>query len=161
MSPSKNVLLLKSKDVDVVPLQEALQEHAKVTEVANLAHLSRLLAQGDYDVLFCGSEITDGTWHDAFNEVQRRSSELPIVIVARLGGEKQWIDVLGQGAFDMVTAPYQMRTLLYLLEHAAASKQARASQLASDGGEFSRPASGNASTVPKPPDSGPVAKWVA
>ena len=86
----------------------------------------RLLSKGGYDALFCGWEIAGGTWHDALNAVQQRAAELPVIVVARLGGEKQWVEVLGQGAFDMIAEPYQMRSIRYLLEHAAASKAARA-----------------------------------
>jgi len=125
MPAFRKVLLLKSDDVDLIPLRKALRAHAKVTEVDTLADLARLLGKGDYDALFCGWDVAGGTWQDALNEVQRRASELPVVVVARLGGEKQWVEVLGQGAFDMITAPYQIQTVLYLLEHAAASKAAR------------------------------------
>jgi DNA-binding NtrC family response regulator len=128
MSPCRNVLLL-TEGKDVASLLKALPEHANVTEVSSLSHLASLLSLGDYDVLFCGSEIPGGTWHDALGEVQQRACEIPVVVVARLGGEKQWVEVLGQGAFDMIAAPYQLQGILYLLEHAAASKQARASQM--------------------------------
>jgi DNA-binding NtrC family response regulator len=125
MPACRKVLLFKSNDVDLISLRKALRAHARVTEVGTLSDLARLLGEGDYDALFCGWEIAGGTWQDALNEVQQRASELPVVVAARLGGEKQWVEVLGRGAFDMITAPYQMRTILYLLEHAAASKAAR------------------------------------
>jgi DNA-binding NtrC family response regulator len=126
MTSCKKVLLLKGKDADTVLLRKALRANAVVTEVRSLPELAQLLSRGcgDYDALFCGWEIAGGTWHDALSEVRQSASTLPVVVVARLGGEKQWIEVLAQGAFDMIAAPYQVRTILYLLEHAAASKAA-------------------------------------
>ena len=127
MPPGKKVLLFTSKNFDAVSGRKALRAHANVTEVGTLADLVRLLSKGGYDALFCGWEIAGGTWHDALNAVQQRASELPVVVVARLGGEKQWVEVLGQGAFDMIAEPYQMRDpSADPLEHAAASKAARA-----------------------------------
>ena len=43
--------------------------------------------------------------------MQTLDPDLPVIIICRLGGEKEWAGVLESGAFDLLVAPYQASKL--------------------------------------------------
>jgi DNA-binding NtrC family response regulator len=50
---------------------------------------------------------------------------LPVILLSRIGGESEWLEVIEMGAFDLLVPPYDESYVLSLIEHAAASRLAR------------------------------------
>ena len=63
---------------------------------------------------------------DALEEVQACYPVLLTIVLCRAGGEHEWTEVLEAGAFDLLTAPHRECAVLSVLEHAVASRDARA-----------------------------------
>jgi DNA-binding NtrC family response regulator len=119
------ILLLSSDDTESHHWEELFREHATLRRVRNLAELQDSLQENFYDALFCGWSFTSGTWSEALSQVRQQCPDLPVVIFNDTGGEKEWIRVLDAGAFDLLAAPYEKRTLLPVLEQAVSSFEAR------------------------------------
>jgi DNA-binding NtrC family response regulator len=102
------------------------REHATVRRVRSLPELQRVLERHEsYDAVFCGWSFQAGTWNDAVGQVHNQCPDLPVIIFSGNGGEQEWVQVLEAGAFDLLVAPYQRRTVLPVLEQAVASCEAR------------------------------------
>ncbi len=126
MQKRLKVLLLNSDEAESSILRDLLSKHVIVTWARNVPETLGLLDGSSYDALFCNWCFHMGTWHDALKEVQKRYPELPTVIVCRTGEEREWVEVLEAGAVDLLSAPYRECTILAVLEHALASRDARA-----------------------------------
>lgn len=120
------VLLLSGEETEASSLREILTRHVELANAWTLAEMVELLGGGGFDAFLCDWSFQGGTWQDALGEVQQRHPDLPTIVVRRLGGEQEWIQVLDAGAFDLVAAPYCEYAVLSVLEHAVASYQARA-----------------------------------
>ena len=119
------VLLVSNNQEETSVLEGILSEHVILKSVGNLLELQKLLEDGDYDAVFCGWSFHQGRWNDALDEVRQRCPDLPMIIFCRTGGEKEWVEALEAGAFDLLVGPYMKRSVLPLLEHAVASHEAR------------------------------------
>ena len=125
MLSEPKVLLLSSDDAEARRWEEMFREHATLGIARNLDELQRNLERDSYDALFCGWSFQMGTWNDALRQVQSRRPELPVVVFSGTGGEQEWVQVLESGAFDLLVAPYEKRTVMPILEQAVASCVAR------------------------------------
>jgi len=119
------ILLLSSDDAEWRNWEEIFREHATLRRVRNLAELQNSLQDDFYDALFCGWKFTSGTWSEALWQVRQQCPDLPVVIFNGTGDEREWVKVLEAGAFDLLVAPYQKRTVLPVMEQAVTSYEAR------------------------------------
>jgi len=122
MQPYSKVLLLGG-DEDWSVLEEMLAQYAVVTGVGKVSDALALLKEEDYDVLFCQGELADGTWRTVLEEIQNRRLEVPVIVFCHCGGEREWIEVLEAGAFDLLVPPYSAYQTMAVLEHALASRR--------------------------------------
>jgi len=120
------VLLLSTDKTEAAVLQEVLAEHLLLTPAASLSEVMFLLATSSYDALFCTWSFHSGTWVDAVDNVSRWQPDLPVIILSRTAEEREWVQVLEAGAFDLLVPPFQEEALLAVLEQASASREARA-----------------------------------
>ena len=86
------------------------------------------MEKGNYDALLCAWSFHTGTWKDALEEVRKLHSDLPVIILSSSAEEREWLRVLGAGAFDLLVPPFQDRALLAVIEQASASREALASR---------------------------------
>ena len=119
------ILLLSSDDEESRNWEEIFREHATLHRVSNLAELQSMLQDNVYDALFCGWKFASGTWNEALWQAHQQCPDLPVVIFNGTGDEREWVKVLDAGAFDLLVAPYQKRTVLPVMEQAVTSYEAR------------------------------------
>ena len=119
------VLLISSDETEASTWEEILRDHAMLKSVRSLPELEKSLESDVYDAVFCGWSFHLGTWQDTLQQVRQRCPDVPVVIFCRAGSEREWLKVLEAGAFDLLAAPYQQRTALYVLEQAVASYEER------------------------------------
>ena len=125
MLSEPKVLLLSSDEEEARKWEEMFRQHATLRIALNLDELRTNLERDSYDALFCGWSFQMGTWNDALRQVRSRCPELPVVVFSGTGGEREWVQVLESGAFDLLVAPYEKRTVMPILEQAVASCEAR------------------------------------
>lgn len=119
------VLLLSSEDEERKTWEQILSEHVTVKSVLDLPELQAALESETYNALFCGWSFHLGDWNLALKKASQQYPDLPVIIFSRTGGEAEWVKVVEAGAFDLLVAPYQKRTVLPVLEQAVASNEAR------------------------------------
>ena len=120
-----NILLLCGDESQTPSLRDVLSNHARVTSAADLLELKVLLENACFDAVFCAWSFRLGNWRSALHEVQRLNPDLPVIVFSTTGGEREWVDVLDAGGFDLLTDPYRNNTVLPALEQATASYDAR------------------------------------
>ncbi|MBI4463608.1 MAG: hypothetical protein HY647_02785 [Acidobacteria bacterium] len=120
------ILLLSGEETEAELLREILARHVTLATAATLAEVVEHLRSGHFDAFLCDWSFAGGTWEDALDHVQRRCPDLPTVVISRVGGEREWVEVLTAGDFDLVAAPYCEHTVLSVLENAATCYPARA-----------------------------------
>jgi len=123
-------MLLGSDAVRVTPLRQILRPYANETFAEDLPAALSLLAGNTYEVVFCDWRFHCGTWREALEKLQSLYPELPVIVVNQTAGTeegmRECVEVLEAGAFDLLFSPLHVPTVLFLLEHAVASGEARA-----------------------------------
>jgi DNA-binding NtrC family response regulator len=119
------VLLLSDQQSEIHNLNHVLADYVTLSSVSDLEQCQQRLAATDYDALLCSWSFREGRWNAALDHVQEQYPDLPVIITHRCGGEKEWAEVLDAGAFDLLVAPFQKQTVLPVLEHAIATREAR------------------------------------
>ena len=119
------VLLLNSDDAESTKWQEMFREYASLERVRDLDELHATLRSDNYDALFCGWRFEAGTWHEALEEVRQNCPDMPVIVFSSTADEREWIEVLEAGGFDLLATPYHKRTVLPVLEQAVLSYEAR------------------------------------
>lgn len=125
MNSQPRVLLVSSDEAESCVLEGILSEHVDLRSIRDIAELQTKLDDGDYDAIFCGWSLHRGTWNDVLREVRQGHPNLPVVVFCRTGGEREWVQVLEAGAFDLLSAPYLKAPVLAVMEQAVESYEAR------------------------------------
>jgi DNA-binding NtrC family response regulator len=125
MSDQPTVLVISSDEAELSVLVQVLSEHAVLHSVRELGHVEGMLKDVGYDAVFCGWSVHGGTWYEALGQVQLRDPDLPVVVICRTAGEREWIDVLDAGGFDLLVPPFEKFAVLAVLEQAVGSYEVR------------------------------------
>jgi DNA-binding NtrC family response regulator len=125
MPTQPKVLLISSDEAESTGLEGVLREHVILTSARNLLELENNLGGSSYDAVICGWSFQTASWRTALNRIRKQYPDLPVIIFCGAGGEREWAEVLDAGGFDLLVAPYHMRSVVPLLEHAIASYEAR------------------------------------
>ena len=119
------VLLLVCDEAEKALLQQFLGPHAELAWACDPQEMAEQLEQAAYDALFCARSLCRGSWQEALEEVRQLHPSLPVIILSRTAVEREWLEVLEAGAFDLLGPPYYERVLISVLEQAVASHEAR------------------------------------
>jgi len=101
--------------------------HVRMLRASSLAEADLLLADGHCRVLLTEATFPGGTWQDALELKRTRHPGAVLVVTTESAGEGLWLDVLEQGAYDLVLKPFVADELLRVLANADACARARAS----------------------------------
>jgi two-component system chemotaxis response regulator CheY len=110
-----------------LPLLEALDSCGiDVLEVCDCNEARRMLEiQPPVEVVLTDAALPDGDWRGVLQIVTRAGANIEVVVCSRLGDHKLWIDVLEQGAYDVLVEPYQHEEIRRIIEAAAARSYMR------------------------------------
>ncbi len=115
--PSRLQVLVASADPDNGrKLGSVLSECGLDPVLAStLQEAQSLLAKPDISLVFCDTQLTDGT----FREILRltEAASIPLVVVSRVHETRQYLEAMRLGAFDFVASPYRRSEV----EHIVAS----------------------------------------
>lgn len=127
------VLLLTSDEEEASILLKILGNYALLVRAKNLSEMSRRLEEEGCDLLLCAWVFYRSFWNGALQEVRERYPDLPVVILSRTGGEREWLEVLEAGAFDLLGIPCQKSALLSVIEQAVVSHETRKARRLAEG----------------------------
>ena len=100
--------LLESCGIEVVPACDC-NEARRMLEI-----------QPPVRVVLTDAALPDGDWQAVLELVAQRRANVQVVVCSRLGDHTLLIDVLEQGAYDVLIEPYQGEEIRRVLEAAAA-----------------------------------------
>src|SRR5207302_11084855 len=70
-------------------------------------------------VVLTDTVLPDGDWRRVLEIVAHSCPNIEVVVSARLGDHRLWIDVLEQGAYDVLVEPYECEEVRRIVETAA------------------------------------------
>ena len=101
--------------------------HVRLLRAASLEEADLRLADEDTRVLLTEAAFPGGTWQDAMILKTTRHPDAVLVVTAESADERLWLDVLDQGAYDLILKPFFADELLRVLANADACARMRAS----------------------------------
>lgn len=119
-----NILLLSNDESERRSLEQVIGGYATLVFADRLTAIDQLLQKGRYDACICSWIFQEGIWKDALMDLQRHHPDLPVIVLSRTGGEREWLEVLQAGAFDLLAAPFRPGVVRALLEQAVSSHEA-------------------------------------
>jgi two-component system OmpR family response regulator len=99
--------------------------HTVLTHARDLPDMRSRLQDHRPDLLLCDWPYYADCWREVCEAVEKHAPGLPVIVLSRNGGEREWVDALASGAFDLLTWPSPQSTILAAVEHAKASYEAR------------------------------------
>ena len=104
-----------------LPLLEALESCGiDLLLVCNCNEGRRMLEiQPQVQVVLADAALPDGDWREVLQIVAQAGVNAEVVVCSRLGDHKLWIDVLEQGAYDVLVEPYECEEVRRIVEAAA------------------------------------------
>ena len=83
--------------------------------VANsIREITAALAEQRLSLIFCSSELPDGSFRDVLAEVHR-TTKVPVVVASRTGCWEEYLKALQQGAFDLIATPCRADELRHIV----------------------------------------------
>lgn len=125
MFQTPKVLVLLSDEKERHALEALLHNHALLVHAKDLPEMKSYLQKNSIDVLFCGWSYYSKNWSAVLDEVRQYHPNMPVIVLSRQGGEREWLEVLESGGFDLLAWPSPKSTLLAVVEQAVASHDAR------------------------------------
>jgi DNA-binding NtrC family response regulator len=97
-----------------------------VLPVCDCSEARRILeTEPKVQVVLTDSVLPDGDWRRVLETVAQAGANIEVVVSARLADHKLWIDVLEQGAYDVLVEPYQHDEVRRIVEAAADKRYMR------------------------------------
>ncbi len=116
--------LVTGSDAQAAALERLLQGHAVLTHARSICEFLNLWRTEQFDALFCEWSFGSGDWKEDLQVVRLNHPALPVIFLAGDQGQKEWVEVIEAGAFDLLTPPYNAQSLLAVMAQAAASYDA-------------------------------------
>lgn len=124
-----NVMLLGGDQPALRGLHGTLRNRAKITLAEDLPQALEKLSREEIHAVFCAACFHCGSWVEALETIGFLYPALPIIVVGDAAPDKfaapQRAEVYGAGAFDLLLYPQSETSVLFLLEHALVSGEAR------------------------------------
>ena len=72
---------------------------------SSISDCQQILASRDADLIFCDSDLADGTYRDLLRTLQLVDREIKVVVTSRVAGWEEFFEAARLGAFDMIATP--------------------------------------------------------
>ena len=131
MQPKITVMLVMSRERQLSLLETLEVSGIDVLPVCDCNEARRMLeTQLQVQVVLTDRTLPDGDWRAVLQIVAQGRANVQVVVCSRLGDHTLLIDVLEQGAYDVLVEPYQREEIRRVLEAAAARSCVRSRPLA-------------------------------
>jgi DNA-binding NtrC family response regulator len=130
MLPKIKVMLVMAQERRL-PLLDVLESCGiEVVPACNCNEARRMLETQSVQTVVTDRALPDGDWRAVLEIVAQDRANVQVVVCSRLGDHTLLIDVLEQGAYDVLVEPYQREEVRRVLEAAAARSDVRYRPLA-------------------------------
>jgi DNA-binding NtrC family response regulator len=115
-------------------LHASLRSRARITLAEDLPGALEKLSRQPADVVFCAACFHCGSWTEAVETIGFLYPDLPVVVVNEAAQQQSFAArqsaMLQAGAFDVLHDPHDELSVMVVLAHALASREARQWQAA-------------------------------
>ena len=126
MQPKITVMLVMSRERQLSLLETLEVSGIDVLPVCDCNEARRMLEnQIQVQVVLTDRTLPDGDWRTVLEIVAQGREYVQVVVCSRLRDHTLLIDVLEQGAYDVLIEPYQYEEVRRVLEAAAARSHTR------------------------------------
>ena len=131
MQPKITVMLVMSRERQLSLLETLEISGIDVLPVCDCNEARRMLeTQVRVQVVLTDRALPDGDWREVLEIVAQGRAYVQVVVCSRLGDHTLLIDVLEQGAYDILIEPYEREEIRRVLEATAARSYIRSRPLA-------------------------------
>ena len=130
MEPKITVMLIMARERRLSLLETLEVSGIYVLPVCDCSEARRMLeSQLQVQVVLTDRALPDGDWRAVLEIVAQERANVQVVVCSRLRDHQLVIDVLEQGAYDVLIEPYQREEIRRVLESAAARSYIRSRSL--------------------------------
>jgi len=108
-------LIAHSDPIELAAISRLVEQSGfQPVHARTVSEIRSVLAKQKLSLIFCDSDLPDGTFRDVLQAAQR-GSRVPVVVGSRTGGWEEYCKALHHGAFDLVPTPCgaeEMRRIL-------------------------------------------------
>ena len=123
-------ILVASGDIESRQSLQAilLEEGLETIAASRLTECEEILSKDEVSLVFCDRRLGDGSYRDLLNLSKSLNSAAKVIITSIHADWDEYMDVLKQGAFDLIAAPCRSTDVLWTLSQAARETPLRAPQ---------------------------------
>lgn len=103
-------------------LVENLRELGEVVTATGVDEAMQALRQEEFDAVFSAWQFPQGVWSDLLAALQSERISVPAILYYHCADEREWLQALEAGAFDLLAPPFDKYKLSVVLEHARSSR---------------------------------------
>jgi DNA-binding NtrC family response regulator len=123
---SWNILIVSSNPEERLKLSRVLVQHRCAPICAcNIREGLELIEKQPVGLIFCDSELMDGSYREFLNGVRALKSKIRVVITSRLAEWDEYLVAMRLGAFDMIALPCRPTDIEWLLIQASREERNR------------------------------------
>lgn len=123
---SWNILIVSSNPEERLKLSRILLQHqCEPICACNIREGLELVEKQALGLIFCDSELVEGSYRDFLNGVRALKSKTRVVVTSRLADWDQYLVAMRLGAFDMIALPCRSTDIEWLLIQASREERNR------------------------------------
>jgi two-component system, OmpR family, response regulator RegX3 len=121
--PSPNgVLVVSSAHEDHDALRRILRRTHRTYSAGSCGQALDRLSRGGIAVVFCDSDLPDGSWMDISNLISSQAEPPLLIVATRTVDRRLWAEVLNLGGFDVIAKPFDAREVEHVVRTAWACR---------------------------------------
>jgi len=106
------------------------QANFSVVKSTNLRQAFARLNESAVSVVICESELSDGTWKDAWAHLNEYLPPPSLIVTSHCSDERLWAEVLNLGGFDVLAQPFDLDEVTRVVSAAVRANSPTARRLA-------------------------------
>jgi DNA-binding NtrC family response regulator len=120
MTEKTSALLVHQNSETLRALKRALESlGVGVSQAGTRAEAKRMLGGvNPAPLVFTDVQVPDGTWADILTVAEKVLLPVNVIVVARLGDVRFYVEVIEAGAYDFIAPPFNATDLAYVIRSA-------------------------------------------
>lgn len=130
--------------IEILVISSELRNRRALVEVLNREHWNPIYASTlndcreffatrDAILVFCDRQLSDGTYRDVLKTMRSLNKNVPLVVTTRVADWDEYLEVIQQGAFDLILSPCTATDVTWVIRRAQSENKKRSAPI--DGGK--------------------------
>lgn len=140
MHRTSQILVISSELGNRRALVEILnRERWETTCASTVNEFEELFPTRQLALVFCERQLRDGTYRDVLRTIRARNTSLRMVVTSRLADWDEYLEVLEEGAFDLIATPCRSADVNWVIHRAERERKKGEVVLGRDKGDQDMP----------------------